>query len=41
MNYSLCPKCGQAKKPHAACGNCGYLNENITLNLGKEATSKS
>ncbi len=41
MNYSLCPKCGQAKKPHAACGNCGYLNEKITLNLGKEATRKS
>jgi large subunit ribosomal protein L32 len=35
-NYSVCPKCDQAKLPHAACQNCGYLNPNITLKLGKE-----
>jgi len=40
-NYSLCVKCGSAKLPHAACGNCGYLNPKITLNLGKEAASSS
>ncbi|NLH16987.1 MAG: 50S ribosomal protein L32 [Phycisphaerae bacterium] len=38
-HYSLCPKCSSAKLPHAACGNCGYLNAQITLNLGKEATT--
>lgn len=39
VNYSLCTKCGQAKLPHAACGNCGYVNPKITLKLGKEETS--
>ena len=39
VNYSVCPKCDQAKLPHAACTNCGYLNPNITLKLGKEESS--
>jgi large subunit ribosomal protein L32 len=37
-NYTLCPKCSQAKLPHAACGNCGYVNPALTLKLGKEET---
>jgi large subunit ribosomal protein L32 len=36
VNYSICPKCNNAKLPHAACDNCGYLNPAITLELGKE-----
>jgi len=36
VNYSVCPKCDQAKLPHAACQNCGYVNSEITLELGKE-----
>ncbi|MHC4132675.1 MAG: 50S ribosomal protein L32 [Planctomycetota bacterium] len=36
VNYSVCPKCDQAKLPHAACQNCGYVNPDITLELGKE-----
>jgi len=35
-NYALCPKCSQAKLPHAACSNCGYVNPSLTLKLGKE-----
>ena len=38
-NYSLCPKCGNAKLPHAACDKCGFVNPKITLKLGEEATS--
>jgi len=38
-HYSLCPKCSQAKLPHAACRNCGYVNPSLTLKLGKEETT--
>jgi large subunit ribosomal protein L32 len=36
VNYSVCKKCGQAKLPHAACENCGYVNPRITLKIAKE-----
>lgn len=39
VNYSVCPKCGQAKLPHAACEKCGYLNSKITLKIA-EPTEK-
>jgi large subunit ribosomal protein L32 len=39
VNYSVCPKCDQAKLPHAACESCGYVNSKITLKLGKEESS--
>ncbi len=39
VNYSRCTKCQQAKLPHAACENCGYVNPNMTLKLGKEETA--
>lgn len=37
-NYSVCPKCSQAKLPHAAC-ECGYVNPNITLDVAKKESS--
>lgn len=39
VNYSVCKKCSTAKLPHAACGNCGYVNPKITLKLAKEEKS--
>jgi large subunit ribosomal protein L32 len=31
-----CPQCGQAKLPHVACGNCGYVNGHTTIKVGSE-----
>ncbi|OQY04206.1 MAG: 50S ribosomal protein L32 [Planctomycetales bacterium 4572_13] len=39
VNYSLCQQCGTAKLPHTACGQCGFVNEKITLKLAEEAES--
>ncbi|MHC4221183.1 MAG: 50S ribosomal protein L32 [Planctomycetota bacterium] len=39
VNYSVCKRCDSAKLPHAACGECGYVNPKITLKLGKEEDS--
>jgi ribosomal protein L32 len=40
VNYTVCPKCGQAKLPHAACEKCGYLNSNITLKIAEQTEKK-
>jgi large subunit ribosomal protein L32 len=31
IHYVRCPQCANAKLPHAACGNCGYVNPNLSL----------
>lgn len=31
ITLSACPKCGKAKRPHAACGSCGYVSEKLML----------
>jgi large subunit ribosomal protein L32 len=36
-NYTDCPQCNQAKLPHAACENCGYVRPRLKLNVEKES----
>lgn len=31
-----CPQCHQAKLPHAACRNCGYVNAHTSISVGAE-----
>lgn len=31
-----CAQCGQAKLPHAACGNCGYVNTHTSIKVTAE-----
>lgn len=35
-NVVACPKCGQAKLPHAACSNCGYASAKVALTVASE-----
>ena len=35
--YVRCHQCGSAKKPHCACGNCGYHNPNVAVSVGGTA----
>jgi len=32
-NLSRCSQCGNAKMPHAACANCGYVNPTVKLEV--------
>jgi large subunit ribosomal protein L32 len=32
-HYVRCRNCGSAKLPHVACGNCGFVNPKLSLNL--------
>lgn len=33
-----CPKCGQAKLPHSACGNCGTYQGRSVIDVLKKVT---
>jgi large subunit ribosomal protein L32 len=36
VQLTVCPQCSQAKLPHAACGNCGYVNAHTSITIGTE-----
>lgn len=36
VHLMACPQCGQAKLPHAACGNCGYVNAHTSVETRSE-----
>ncbi|MDA1008483.1 MAG: 50S ribosomal protein L32 [Planctomycetota bacterium] len=27
----LCPNCGSARRPHCACGSCGYVRPGLQI----------
>lgn len=31
-----CPQCSQAKLPHAACANCGYVNKHTRIEVAEK-----
>ncbi|HUN80250.1 MAG TPA: 50S ribosomal protein L32 [Phycisphaerae bacterium] len=35
-NIVACPKCGTARLPHRACGNCGYVSAKVSLKIQTE-----
>lgn len=36
VHLIACPQCGQARLPHAACSNCGYVNAHTSLKTSTE-----
>lgn len=37
MQLAACPQCGQARRPHAACQNCGYVNSHTSIEVIRES----
>lgn len=36
VHLIACPQCGQARLPHAACTNCGYVNTHTRIKVGAQ-----
>ncbi len=30
---STCPNCSQVKRPHVVCGNCGWYNGRVAIDV--------
>jgi large subunit ribosomal protein L32 len=39
-NLVPCPKCGELKKPHTICWNCGYYKGKEVVNVLEKLTKK-
>ncbi len=33
---AACPKCGELKTPHRACGHCGYYNDESVIQIKQD-----
>ena len=36
IQYVRCAQCGNAKLPHAACGNCGFVNPKLAVEVATD-----
>ena len=37
IQFVRCAQCGNAKLPHAACGNCGFVNPSLAIEVDTAA----